>query len=310
MINMNGCNLHRRIRNILLPAAVLLLCFAGMARLPVEQLVNGNETQDPDFPKIEFWEVAASESGDTHHWNLALTSIDSKEIDGLTVELNHDGSFMLDGTYNGKKKYYLRLSPKNYTLPKGGYTFSDEGFAKKHKRCNLLVGQRYETENGNRVDNILKNDPEATRLIIEEEASAGVWYGFILSPGFTATHETVRFMLYSDTLLAEQGGDASELSFEPAPVCYYRGEKETENYILLRIDKERFSKLKSSERSRIVNNFRYQYDRMYEWATIVFEDGTGLHFCKEGPLSGTYGILDAAGRIAKELPTDESGIPF
>lgn len=279
-----------------------------------------------DYARIKNWKVLKSEEEPAVYRNLAITVAKTRELEGLTITTMPDGSYVLDGTYQGDQVGWIRMSPKWYKLTPGTYYFSDEGFSAAHKKCTLRFGEGYDTEEaGFKMQNVNKKS-YGHRLVIGDEDYSRIWYGLRIKKGFTARNETLRFMIYrmeeasgagsapnpetgSDAAGAEEKLTDTSYPYEPCPVYKCDEEADFSEYGLIIMKKEEYNLLTEEERKRFYNNIRFQYIYMYDWFTIWFEDGTGITFREDEPGTGRYGTLDPAGRVLNADAVFERMLP-
>ena len=246
------------------------------------------ELLSPD--RAVMWKIAREGIGEQD--NLFMNGLWEQSAQGVTIEPQADGSFVLTGRNDGETLYW-RSASKRMTLDDGDYILSDGGVSSKETGVYLYISGLKITGDETE-ETLLAMLPEQGAFTIDSSLYDEYWCGIRVPEG-----EPGEELHFYPMILKAGTADDSEGSYIPCPVHHYLGSKKLLTVPVFYISKEEFLEIPAEDYRIFLNNVKYVYGRRYKspWVSIVFEDGTGITWENCDADHGIYGKTDAFGRI-------------
>ena len=234
--------------------------------------------------------------------NLATNTLSTRDYDqGFTITVHEDGSFTYSGTNNGGYDVYLTLNAGHAFQRSGDFIVSDT----KELDDPEISSDGIRVYLQNRIYDI-GGDTEypvtydlrsgTQQFTIASDDSTEYYLCVCITSGFTSDGITFYPMITS--------ADQASSTFQPCVITDYSAiASPSVSVDCYSFSRGEFLQLTDSDLKKFYHALDYQSSA--SWATIDFQDGTGLSFHREnGKFDGSqpiYGELDNAGRVVTPL---------
>ena len=309
---------HRKFRKYLKAFTVLLFVFIFITPLglnvdntvwPFESLVLGDTSsyikylaynRGTDF--TVFSETGVDSDATNHNFFILSATPKSYNENGVSVEVNKDGSITVRGANSGTSLGIL-LNGKTQLFPEGVYYFSLNSDSPDD--MSKLSTEWIETIEAGASTNHTRNIMTYSDNQGEINCVAGAQYTcMLIIPAGADISNGVTFNLtmkleQSNEVITNSEGDGDK----GIKTAYLRAIHPYENQKygkVFTIEKNAFLSLSEKEWSVFQNNIRYLYFPKYTYVSILFEDGTGIQFDSSDPNAALSGVMDSSGVIVGE----------
>lgn len=234
--------------------------------------------------------------------NLVNNTLSTGKYDeGFSITVHEDGSFTYSGANNAGYDFYLTINSGHFFNKSGDFIVSDT----------KALGDPEISQNGiyvylqNRIYDI-GGDTEypvtydlrsgTQRFTIATDDSSEYYLSVCIASGFTSDGITFYPMITST--------DQESSTFQPCTITDYSAiTSPTVSVDYYPFSRGEFLQLTDPDLEKFYRSLDYQSSA--SWATIDFQDGTGLNYSREGKkfdvTKPVYGVLDNAGRVANPI---------
>ncbi len=222
--------------------------------------------------------------------NFLVSTMESTEIDGITISANDDGTLLVNGSYNGHKPTYIYPNTIDY-LPTGDYILSDGnastvgGLQVRFWGVNTRYGGITEYGNWNEL-------PNSGSFFWNPEEYEIPRMDIVIYPGFNAENLLVKPML------RKASDKTADYQIPVRILSDNKGVGEADlyfKYATVVLPKQTLKSLNSTD-WQLFQKSTIRGTK-YDWVTVDFEDGTGIEFDPNNPSQSKYGEIDNFGRV-------------
>lgn len=240
---------------------------------------------------------------DDNSVNLVTNTLSTKNYDeGFSITVHEDGSFTYSGANNAGYDFYLTINSGHFFNKSGDFIVSDTKALDDPEISQdgiyvYLQNRIYDIGGDTEYPVTYDLRSGTQRFTIATDDSSEYYLSICIASGFTSDGITFYPMITST--------DQESTTFQPCAIMDYSAitspSVSFDNYTFNRGE---FLQLTDSDLKKFYHALNYQSSA--SWATIDFQDGTGLVYSrgednKYDNTTGVYGVLDNAGRVQTPL---------
>ena len=239
---------------------------------------------------------------DDNSVNLVTNTLSTRNYDeGFSITVHEDGSFTYSGANNAGYDFYLTINSGHFFNKSGDFIVSDTKALDDPEISQdgiyvYLQNRIYDIGGDTEYPVTYDLRSGTQRFTIATDDSSEYYLSVCIASGFTSDGITFYPMITS--------ADQESSAFQPCTITDYSAiTSPTVSVDYYPFSRGEFLQLTDLDLKKFYRSLDYQSSA--SWATIDFQDGTGLNYSREGKkfdvTKPVYGVLDNAGRVATPL---------
>ena len=217
--------------------------------------------------------------------NKLLNRVQSRNVNGVTIYANSDGSITISG--NATQDIYYHITPSGWELPDGIYILTDEVSPDTamldHSNYRIYFEGFFEDKSHEILAGTDK--PESLTFELKSEKYASIDVCLFVGAGY---HE--EFTIYPAIRSSTESS-----SFKSAVLTSQIDG--TKPFQVFAINRAVYESLSEDEERVMINNLITEYQGEYLWTSVVFDDGRGIQYIESDSEQIHKGMADYWGMI-------------